>query len=144
MRTLLLALGTLAAVVGAVSGERYVVTTQDNVGLYEHQTRKLFERPVVKVDKNDQLAVVAENKRHTQVRTRNGSTGWIENRLIQSKSARSFVFEDAQVQGYLDNPQSVYLLDATDPESEMLRLDRSFKDNLSENIDKETVNRIVE
>jgi len=51
------------------------------------------------------------------------------------------VFDNAEVIGYLDNPTPVYIIDSDDPNADPINLDRSFKDALRENVDKETVER---
>ena len=57
--------------------------------------------------------------------------------------SKTFVFDNAEVIGYLDNPTPVYIIDIDDPNADPINLDRSFKDALRENVDKETVERQV-
>jgi hypothetical protein len=47
------------------------------------------------------------------------------------------VFDEAEVQGWLDNPQAVYILDMTDPNFKPIKLDKSFADDIEENVDRE-------
>ena len=56
--------------------------------------------------------------------------------------SRSFAFESAEIIGYLDNPTPVYIIDMDDPSADPLSLDRSFKDALKENADKEIMERL--
>ena len=59
------------------------------------------------------------------------------------RRSQKFIFDDAEVQGYLDNPSPVYIMDTNDPDSEPITLDRCFKELLKINIDKETIQRIT-
>ena len=78
------------------------------------------------------------------MQTASGETGWIEKRLVVTTSkSKTFVFDDAEVIGYLDNPTPVYIIDADNPNADPIKLDRSFADALRENVDKETVERQV-
>jgi hypothetical protein len=63
--------------------------------------------------------------------------------VVQIGKSKTFVFDNAEVVGYLDNPTPVYILDSDDPNAERIYLDRSFKDALRDNVDKETVERQV-
>ena len=54
---------------------------------------------------------------------------------------KSFRFDSTDVHGYLDNPTLTCILDSDDPSAEPIHLERSFKDALCENLDKETVDR---
>ncbi|GBU22702.1 hypothetical protein R80B4_02614 [Fibrobacteres bacterium R8-0-B4] len=82
------------------------------------------------------------------MRTSSGDEGYVQkNELtkVSSKSAasKSMAFEAAEVMGYLDNPTPVYIVDIDDPNADPITLDRSFKDALKENVDKETMERLA-
>jgi hypothetical protein len=53
------------------------------------------------------------------------------------------VFEGADVIGYLDNPTPVFIMDIDDPNADPITLDRSFKDALKVNVDRETMERVA-
>jgi|WetSurMetagenome_2_1015567.scaffolds.fasta_scaffold624201_1 hypothetical protein len=55
------------------------------------------------------------------------------------KPSKSIRFDSTDVIGYLENPTPVYILDTDDPKAEGIYLDRSFKESLRENIDKEVL-----
>jgi hypothetical protein len=98
---------------------KFVQPTKPNVGIYKSETRR----------------------DHYLVRTNDGQEGWIEKRLVATASGKSFLFDDAEVIGYLDNPTPVYIIDADSKDATPIKLDRSFAEALKENIDRETVER---
>jgi len=55
-----------------------------------------------------------------------------------------FKMDEAKVIGFLENPQAVYILDYADSTFRPLLLDRSFKDLMIANIDKETFQRLYD
>jgi len=140
-----LAIVALAAVAfGAFAAEKFVTPTKDGTGIYKNQTREVYEEPVLTVGTTDRLTVLSKKGRHYQVKTPDGQTGWIEERLVVATGkSKTFVFDNADVIGYLDNPTPVYIIDTDDPNADPINLDRSFKDALRENVDKETVERQI-
>ena len=56
---------------------------------------------------------------------------------------KKFMFDDAEVIGYLDNPTPVYIIDADNKDATPIKLDRSFADALRQDVDRETVERQV-
>jgi hypothetical protein len=81
-------------------------------------------------------------KQSFKVQKGDGTVGWIEKRLVQTTGkSKTFVFDDAEVIGYLDNPTPVYIIDADNPNADPIKLDRSFADALRENVDRETIER---
>jgi len=126
------------------AAEKIVVPKQDDVGVYKNKVREVYEEPILKVGTSDRLEVVSKSGRAYQVRTPDGQTGWVEDRLVQSAGkSKTFVFDNADVIGYLDNPTPVYIIDTDDPNADPINLNRSFKDALRENVDKETVERQI-
>jgi len=132
------------AAASLVFAEKIVVPKQDGVGIYKNEVRGVYEEPILKVGTNDRLEVLKKKGRSYEVRTPDGQTGWVEERLVASAGkSRTFVFDNADVIGYLDNPTPVYIIDTDDPNADPINLDRSFKDALRENVDKETVERQI-
>jgi hypothetical protein len=122
--------------------EKYIQPKDGLIGIYANQTRKVYEEPLFKADQSARLLVIAEKGSFYQVKSPEGQTGWVEKRLcINLGKSKTFKFESADVIGYLDNPTPVYILDSDDPNAERIYLDRSFKDALRDNTDKETVER---
>lgn len=144
MRKALLLLGLAAAWVGAGNGSGYVAAINDAAGIYTHMQRQLFETPVLKVNRGDQLQVLGEAERFYKVQSANGTSGWIEKQLVRKVSSKSINFREAIVEGYIETPNSVLIFGNDSSEPELLTLKRSFKESLSENIDHETASRLTD
>ncbi len=128
----------------AADTKKYVQPKENNIGVYKNQIREVYEQPIFKVGPDDRLLIVDSKGDHYKIQNAEGQTGWIEKRLVVTiGKSKTFVFDKAEVVGYLDNPTPVYILDSDDPNAERIYLDRSFKDALRDNVDKETVERRV-
>ena len=135
---------TIIAVVAVQGKEQYVQAKQGSVGVYKNQTRKMYEEPIFKVSTTDRLQVVGSKGGFYKVKNADGQSGWVEKRLVITiGKSKTFVFDNAEVMGYLDAPTPVYIIDSDDPNAERIYLDRSFKDALRDNVDKETIERQV-
>jgi len=143
MKKLIIAAVVLAAVALVQAEAAWVAAKKNETGVYERETRKTFDSPLFTVGTDDRLQVLERGKNCLKVKTPDGETGWVEKRLVKTVSSRGFVFENAQVMGYLDDPTPVFILDGLDPGEDPISLDRSFKDALTENVDRETVCRQV-
>lgn len=120
---------------------KYVQPKKGNVGIYKNETRSVNESAIAKVGLNDRLKVLQSKRNHYRVRADDGTTGWVEKRLVASAAGKSFMFDDAEVIGYLDNPTPVYIIDADSKDATPIKLDRSFAEALRENVDRESVER---
>jgi|WetSurMetagenome_2_1015567.scaffolds.fasta_scaffold188210_2 hypothetical protein len=128
----------------AKDDQKFVTPTKDEVGVYKNDVREVYEKPIATVGMNDKLNVLSRSKQNYKVKTPSGEIGWVEQRLVViSGKSKTFVFDDAEVIGYLDNPTPVYIIDADNPNADPIKLDRSFADALRENVDRETVERQV-
>jgi len=136
----------LAAVATAVAqggAQKYVSPKKADTGIYENEVRKLYEQPLLKATTDDRLLVLKETRNSYQVEF-GGKRGWVDKgTVVAVGKSKTFVFDNAEVIGYLDNPTPVYIIDADDPNANPITLDRSFKDALRENVDRETVERQV-
>jgi hypothetical protein len=133
-----------ASVAVLFAAEKFVTPIKDGTSIYRNQTRALNEEPIASAGTSDRLTVLAKKGRFFEVKTPDGQTGWIEDRLVATTGkSKTFVFDNADVIGYLDNPTPVYIIDTDDPNADPINLDRSFKDALRENVDKETVERQI-
>jgi len=119
--------------------------------IFANEIREPYEQPVFTATDKDFLTILETKKNHFRVSTAGGITGWVEKNALKdpprdrggnSASAR-MVFEGADVIGYLDNPTPVYIIDMDDPNADPITLDRSFKDALKENVDRETMERVA-
>lgn len=125
----------------AARGPKYVQPKKSNVGLYSNETRSVNEQAIRQVGLTDRLKVLQDTRSHYKVRTDDGVVGWVEKRLVASAAGKSFMFDDAEVIGYLDNPTPVYIIDADSKDATPIKLDRSFAEALRENVDRESVER---
>jgi hypothetical protein len=124
------------------ANKKYVQAKEGVVGVYKNQVRQVYEEALYKVGPDDRLLVIDSKGDSYKVQNSEGQQGWVEKRLVlQLGKSKTFTFESAEVIGYLDNPTPVYILDSDDPNAERIYLDRSFKDALRDNTDKETVER---
>jgi hypothetical protein len=122
--------------------KKYVTPTKEDVGVFKNEVRELYEKPLFTVGSNDRLLIIETGRQSFKVQKGDGGTGWVEKRLvITTGKSKSFVFDDAEVIGYLDNPTPVYIIDADNPNADPIKLDRSFADALRENVDRETIER---
>ncbi|KMQ51689.1 hypothetical protein CHISP_1446 [Chitinispirillum alkaliphilum] len=140
----------VAACATVFARERMVQADQNNLGIYRNETRELYEQPITTVSRGTNLTILDTRPPHYRVRTPSGEEGWVERRLVSAVSSaatgptsRAFVFDDADIVGYLDNPAPVFIMDTDDPGSDPITLDRSFKDALKQNIDRETMERLT-
>lgn len=120
---------------------KFVQPKKSNVGLYKNETRAVHETAIKKVDLEERLKVLQSKRNHYKVQTSDGTVGWVEKRLVAAAHGKSFMFDDAEVIGYLDNPTPVYIIDADSKDATPIKLDRSFAEALRENVDRETVER---
>jgi hypothetical protein len=128
----------------AADNQKYVQAKEGSVGVYKNQTREVYEQPTYKVSNTDRLQVIGSKGEFYQVKNAEGQVGFVEKRLVVTiGKSKTFVFENAEVMGYLDAPTPVYIIDSDDPNAERIYLDRSFKDALRDNVDKETIERQV-
>jgi hypothetical protein len=134
------------ALQGAATQQSKIVRpVRDNVGVYRHETRSLYEAPYYTVGTADRLQVITTGKRHSKVVDNGARGGWIENRLCTTAPGSKLIsFEPAFIEQYNVNQSSVIVFDADGPEETTITLDRSFKDALSENVDRETAARTCE
>lgn len=125
------------------SAQKIAQPSKEGVKVYKSDTRQLYEEPILTVGTSDRLQVLDSKRDMHKIKTSDGTIGWVEKKEVSVLSGKSktFVFDNAEVVGYLDNPTPVYIIDTDDPNADPISLDRSFKDALRENIDKETVER---
>lgn len=125
------------------SAQKIAQPVKEGVKVYKSDTRQLYEEAMLTVGTSDRLQVLDSKRDMHKIKTSDGTIGWVEKKDVSVLSGKSktFVFDNAEVVGYLDNPTPVYIIDTDDPNADPISLDRSFKDALRENIDKETVER---
>jgi len=120
-------------------------TNEEVAKVYERKLPKSDEKPIYTANIGEILILLERADGLVKVRTQSGLVGWVKGTQVkpkQSKTDTAMVMDEAKVIGFLENPQAVYILDMTDPDVKPIKLDRSFKEFMIFNIDKETFQRI--
>ncbi|MCL2182181.1 MAG: hypothetical protein FWB85_01760 [Chitinispirillia bacterium] len=145
----------LALVLALAAGSAFAQKAGDamqakkaNTSVYANEVREAYESPVGSIGPSDVVSVTEVKRNHLKIRTSSGIEGFVERKDLSKASNaaaknRAFAFEAAEVVGYLDNPTPIYIIDMDDPNADPISLDRSFKEALKENVDKETMDRLA-
>jgi hypothetical protein len=124
-----------------------MVARRPNTQIFANEVREAFESAIMTIGTDDVVTITDVRSRHFRIRTANGTEGFVAkndlNRASQAQRSRAFAFEAADVVGYLDNPTPVYIIDMDDPNADPITLDRSFREALKENVDRETMERLA-
>lgn len=128
----------------AQKNAHFVQPKQDDAALYKNRVRKAYEKSIATVSSKERLKVLKKQSGFYQVRTSDGTIGWIEASLVANASGKSFMFDDANVTGYLDDPTPIFIIDADNRDGTPIKLERSFAEALTENLDRETIERLEE
>ena len=134
----------LSLAFGAMNVQKYMVPTKEDLGVYKNEIHELYDKPVFTVGPEDRLLIIFESRHYYKVQTTDNKSGWVEKQFLVPAvkvRAKPLVFEDAQVIGYLDNPVLLYIIDANNVNADPIKLDRSFKYELHQNTDMETIER---
>jgi hypothetical protein len=125
----------------AGANQRYAIPTKDQVPVYQNETRKVFEQALFFIGRDDRCVVKTLEKAMVRIGV-SGKTGWVETSEVRLVSESStFSYENAEILEYLDNPSPINVIDGNQPFDHKLSLDRSFADELRQNVDRETVAR---
>ena len=120
----------------------YAIPKKNNVSVYENAVRKVFEQAKFTLSKDSRPTILEEKKNMYKIKDEQNRVGWVEkNLVIKQKSSKSFIYGDAEVIGYIDNPTVIYIQDGPDPEKSQIKLERSFKEQLKRNTDREMLQR---
>jgi len=129
---------------GAPGTDRYVIPLSNNTAVFANNPKAALESPSFTVGTADRLLVVETSDNAYKVSDLKGNVGWVEKKLVKVTGAsESLVFGGADVQGYLDNPVPIYILDANNPGAKPVTLTRSFSEEMKENKDRMTFERTV-
>ncbi len=126
--------------------DRYVIPLKNDIAVFSNTPTTGTERPpAFVVGTNDRLLVLETKGDLYKVRNLKGDIGWVSKASVKEVApSKTFSFDTASVLGFLDNPTPIFILDATDSLNKGIALDRSFDQEIKENIDEETIDRIVE
>lgn len=119
----------------------YVLPTSNDVALYANSVRQMNEKALETVGKTDKLKVLETSGSSYKVQSPSGKTAWVEKRLVSKTDAKVETFEGVEVTGYLDNPTPLVITDMDQGYSAPIDINRSFKDALKNNADKEMITR---
>jgi len=124
--------------------DRFVIPVANGTAVFANNPKGSDEQPAFTAGIADRLMVLDAKGDAYRVSDLKGNFGWVDKGLVRMiHPSEQMVFGDASIQGYLDNPVPVYIMDADDPSGKPLTLERSFAAEMRENIDRMTVERIV-
>jgi hypothetical protein len=124
---------------------RYVIPKKENAGVYVNRVRSLNEQMLYAAHLNDRLLVLEEQGDSYKVINDTGQVGWIKKEYVALvKSGAKMGFDPAEVQGYNNSLSPFIITDVTDPKDVEIKFDRSFKEALRENLDRESITRAIE
>lgn len=102
------------------------------------------EKPAFFVGTGDKLMIVGLKPGVYKILSTRGDIGWIDKVSVRElRPGETMTFGEADVLGYLDNPTPIYILDPNDPIHNPILLERSFAQELKQNVDRMTIDRIV-
>ncbi|MBK9576320.1 MAG: hypothetical protein IPK50_00320 [Fibrobacterota bacterium] len=141
MRRLIVLLSMLA--VSAFAGQ-LISKDGNEVPLYANAKRGMNEAPVTKASGTETFAVVTKKGNMTQVRTAAGQELWAETSSLKEFSQATGAAMDlgaGKIDGFLDNPATIYVLNEDASAMAGLDLQRSFIEAVQGNMDREVTER---
>ncbi len=136
-RALLLAL-LFSASAALAAGQ--LISSGGEVPLYANQKRAVNEKAVYTASSTETFALVKRAGGMVQVRTKDGQELWAEAGKVKEFNQTQGANMDlgsGKIEGYLDNPQAVYILQEESNAMGGIQLDRSFVDAIQGNMDRE-------
>jgi len=138
----------VVAIVGLISvgvfanPKQYAIVRENGASVYAQEIRKMYEKPLFYVNAQERLPVQESSKGMVKIRNKDGKTGWMEESAVQLLSTnKSFQFDSAKVTGYIDVFTPGIVVGTREFLEMGMQIDRSFADELRENVDRETVTR---
>jgi hypothetical protein len=122
--------------------EKYVIAAKDSIPVFKNENHAANETPLFIIGRQDRPLIIATGGKSYEIQ-KNDVTGWVDKEAVSVSSAKTMVFDTANVLGYLDNPTTLYILDANNPNGQSIKLERSFAYEILENVDRETVERQI-
>ncbi|MFP4520906.1 MAG: hypothetical protein ACLFQK_02050 [Fibrobacterota bacterium] len=130
----------VSALFAADEEEKIVLTKRNGVKLYKSQVSGMGEKPMETISKDAYLKVKEETRHKYKVETSRGTVGWLNKADVTANikgKKVGYQFDEMQVQGWLDNPMAVYIIDMDESKYNPIQIDKSFKDKIDENMVKE-------
>ncbi len=137
-------LGAIALLTIAQRGhaeQTYVIPVREGVPGFESAREVGKATPQFILSTRDRLKEVRRERNSVLVRDPQQREFWVHLKDVAQAPSRRFLFDGAQVSGYLDSPNPVFILDADDPTKDVIRIDRSFSDLLREHKDQDAFRR---
>ena len=137
MRRALLLLSILAS---ASMAATQLISAGGDVPLYSNQKRGVNEKAAYTASSTETFVEVKRAGGMVQVRTKDGQELWAESKAVKAFNATQGASMDlgaGKIDGYLDNPQAVYILQEDANAMAGLQLERSFVDAIQGNMDRE-------
>lgn len=120
---------------------KFVIVESENLLLYKKAAWSDNDTPVASVNKGEKLEIIKQKDDLYKVRTDNSETGWIQkSSVIPAKESTQDGFQAQTVQSSNSAPTPGHVdgIDDSEP-TDAIAPDRSFKENLKNNVDKESV-----
>ena len=138
MRRALVILSIFASV--AMAAGKQLISSGGEVPLYANQNRAVNEKATYTASSTETFIEVKRAAGKVQVRTKDGQELWADAKSIKEFSQAQGANMDlgaGKIDGYLDNPQAVYILQEDANAMAGLQLERSFVDAIQGNMDRE-------
>jgi hypothetical protein len=143
---------TLAFGLALILGTAYADSThlwvakQGSIPVWMHPEHSKDEAPVLEAGTSEPLLELDNKDNLIKVKTGNGIIGWVDASAVRAwkkGEGQSIDLGEGKLQGYLDNPNSIYILDPSKdpPEAFQIRRDLADMISLEDNIDRETIER---
>jgi hypothetical protein len=142
MRRVLVILSILASV--ALAQSKQLISVGGEVPLYANQNRAVNEKAVYTASSTETFIEIKRTGGKVQLRTKDGQELWADAKSVKVFSATQGASMDlgaGKIDGYLDNPQAVYILQEDANAMAGLQLDRSFVDAIQGDMDREKTER---
>lgn len=125
---------------------RLWVAKEGTISVWMNTERGKDESPVVQAGTSEPLLELDTKDDLIKIKTGTGIVGWIEAKAVRAwkkGEGQSIDLGEGQIQGYLDNPNTIYIMDdATDPPvAFQIHRDLSLMISFEDNIDRETLER---
>jgi hypothetical protein len=128
-KTLLILFCVLAVIIAQKGqNEAKAVAKKGGIQVFRSKDTRSFEKPFTTLSVGDTVTVLTEESRKLKISINDHWVGWVDrtDMVIISAKQNLFQMDKVQVIGYLDNPQAVYILDASDPNYTPIKVDKSY------------------
>lgn len=130
----------LALLASATMAATQLISSGGDVPLYANQNRAVNEKATYTATSTETFIEIKRAAGKIQVRTKDGQELWADAKALKAFNATQGANMDlgsGKIDGYLDNPQAVYILQEDANAMAGLQLERSFVDAIQGNMDRE-------